>query len=132
VACPNCGVENEPGRKFCGECGTRLARTCASCGFANGATVRFCGECGNRLDDAAPGSSPAGSGPGAPSAQAFRPTQTAAAAAEAREILLGLGAAPFIARLDAALGATRENAGAGSRELREGSGAGEARSVAAG
>ena len=47
LGCPTCGAENEPGRKFCGECGTRLARTCAVCGFANGPTIRFCGECGS-------------------------------------------------------------------------------------
>ena len=33
--CPNCGTANEPGRKFCGECGTRLAVACANCGTAN-------------------------------------------------------------------------------------------------
>ena len=53
MTCPTCGAENEPGRKFCGECGTRLARTCPGCGFSNAPTVRFCGECGNRLDDVA-------------------------------------------------------------------------------
>src|SRR5690348_7019420 len=53
VICPACGTANEPGRKFCGECGTRLARTCQNCGFANAPTVRFCGECGTRLDESA-------------------------------------------------------------------------------
>ncbi len=51
MTCPTCGAGNEPGRKFCGECGSRLARTCAVCGFANGPTIRFCGECGNRLEE---------------------------------------------------------------------------------
>ena len=35
MTCPACGTPNEPGRKFCGECGTRLAATCPSCGTAN-------------------------------------------------------------------------------------------------
>ncbi|MGZ4140695.1 MAG: zinc-ribbon domain-containing protein, partial [Actinomycetota bacterium] len=25
MRCPNCGTENETGRKFCGECGNPLA-----------------------------------------------------------------------------------------------------------
>jgi class 3 adenylate cyclase/predicted ATPase len=49
VACLACGAENEPGRKFCGECGAALARLCAACGSPNPATVKFCGECGARL-----------------------------------------------------------------------------------
>jgi class 3 adenylate cyclase len=49
VNCPSCGTANEPGRKFCGECGSRLAQTCPSCGTANPPTARFCGECGNAL-----------------------------------------------------------------------------------
>ena len=28
MTCPSCGTPNEPGRKFCGECGTRLAAVC--------------------------------------------------------------------------------------------------------
>ena len=69
MTCPSCGASNEPGRKFCGECGARLARTCPNCGLANGPTVRFCGDCGTRLDEAAasaggaaPGSAPAAAG----------------------------------------------------------------------
>jgi hypothetical protein len=58
VICPACSSPNEPGRKFCGECGTRLAMVCASCGSANAATARFCGECGNLLA-VAPSTTPA-------------------------------------------------------------------------
>jgi class 3 adenylate cyclase/tetratricopeptide (TPR) repeat protein len=47
--CPTCGTLNESGRKFCGECGTRLAAACPSCGAVNGPTARFCGDCGTRL-----------------------------------------------------------------------------------
>jgi predicted ATPase/class 3 adenylate cyclase len=52
MRCPSCGTENEPGRKFCGECGTALARACAVCGTANGPAAKFCGECGALLTDA--------------------------------------------------------------------------------
>ena len=44
--CSNCGTENDPGRKFCVECGTRLAIACPACGAANGVGSKFCGECG--------------------------------------------------------------------------------------
>ncbi len=50
--CPLCGVENSGSRKFCGECGSALARMCGTCGSANESGVRFCGECGSALDDA--------------------------------------------------------------------------------
>ena len=70
MICTDCGTPNEPGRKFCGECGVRLAVACASCGSSNAPGTRFCGECGAALDPAA---SPAqhqaqqpGRGPGAP------------------------------------------------------------------
>jgi class 3 adenylate cyclase/tetratricopeptide (TPR) repeat protein len=53
MTCASCGAANEAGRKFCGECGNRLAATCPSCGTANGPTARFCGECGTPLAGAA-------------------------------------------------------------------------------
>src|SRR5918911_1563049 len=68
MLCPNCQTENEPGRKFCGECGSPLARVCPSCGAANTPTVKFCGECGTALTSAT--SAPAresGSVPAGPS-----------------------------------------------------------------
>ena len=49
VLCSSCGSANEPGRKFCGECGNALAQACPSCGAANSPTVKFCGECGTAL-----------------------------------------------------------------------------------
>jgi class 3 adenylate cyclase/predicted ATPase len=58
VNCPNCGAANEPGRKFCGECGQPLARACPSCGTPNPPTVKFCGECGTRLDETAAAPAP--------------------------------------------------------------------------
>ena len=49
MICPVCGTQNEPGRKFCGECGTRLGITCPDCGTINPPTAKFCGECGASL-----------------------------------------------------------------------------------
>jgi class 3 adenylate cyclase len=62
MTCPSCGTVNEAGRKFCGECGTRLAAVCPNCGTSNAPAARFCGECGTNLGAAAPvsGASPAG------------------------------------------------------------------------
>jgi class 3 adenylate cyclase/tetratricopeptide (TPR) repeat protein len=50
VACPVCGTENKPGRKFCSQCGTALAQACAACGAPNEPEDRFCGECGAALE----------------------------------------------------------------------------------
>jgi class 3 adenylate cyclase/predicted ATPase len=49
VICGSCGSENELGRKFCGECGSRLAAVCPSCGTPNAPGTKFCGECGTSL-----------------------------------------------------------------------------------
>ena len=49
TVCSSCGTENEPNRKFCGECGLALARACPSCGAANAPATKFCGECGSSL-----------------------------------------------------------------------------------
>ncbi len=84
LLCPTCGAATEPGRKFCGDCGTRLARTCPNCGFANGPTVRFCGECGERLDVAAAGAGPAaGAGAAVGGAGGIAPGSTGGAGAAA-------------------------------------------------
>ena len=50
MSCVACGVANDPGRKFCKECGARLSLGCATCGAANAAEDKFCGECGSPLD----------------------------------------------------------------------------------
>ncbi len=58
MRCPSCSTDNETGRKFCGECGTRLISGCPSCGAANAPGTKFCGECGAALtagDEAASG-----------------------------------------------------------------------------
>jgi class 3 adenylate cyclase/predicted ATPase len=53
MICPACGTENEPGRKFCLECGASLARRCEVCGTSNAPVAKFCGECGTALTDGA-------------------------------------------------------------------------------
>jgi hypothetical protein len=49
MRCTSCASENEPGRKFCGECGARLVVPCPSCGSSNAPGTKFCGECGSAL-----------------------------------------------------------------------------------
>jgi class 3 adenylate cyclase len=50
---------NEPGRKFCGECGAPLTLVCGSCGASNTPGVKFCGECGTALAANTPTAAPA-------------------------------------------------------------------------
>jgi len=75
LTCATCGAENEAARKFCLECGARLAAACPSCGESNPPGAKFCGECGARLSGAAapPGTAAqerqAGEAPGAPVAE---------------------------------------------------------------
>ncbi|HYK95381.1 MAG TPA: adenylate/guanylate cyclase domain-containing protein [Candidatus Dormibacteraeota bacterium] len=72
--CPTCGTPNELGRKFCGECGTKLATVCPSCGTTNPAGTRFCGECGTNLLGDAGAATRAGSAPLRPTPAAFDPS----------------------------------------------------------
>src|SRR4029450_6550585 len=67
MICSTCGSENEPGRKFCGECGASLAVQCPNCGTPNGPGAKFCGECGQALGKAV--LSPASSAPTSPVAE---------------------------------------------------------------
>jgi class 3 adenylate cyclase len=53
MSCATCGVFNDPGRKFCKDCGARLSLACASCGAPNAPGDKFCGECGTALVQAA-------------------------------------------------------------------------------
>jgi len=70
--CPTCGSFNDAGRKFCGECGTRLAAVCTNCGTPNLGGTKFCGECGTPM---APGAvAPlSGAQPAAPTVAANPP-----------------------------------------------------------
>jgi len=49
LSCANCGTQNDPERKFCVECGQRLAAQCPVCGTENPTGAKFCGECGTTL-----------------------------------------------------------------------------------
>jgi len=52
--CPKCHSANPPEMRFCGACGTALARLCAKCGFSNPAGFKFCGGCAAPLLGTAP------------------------------------------------------------------------------
>ncbi len=73
VNCPACGTLNDAGRKFCGECGSRLTAICASCGAANSPSARFCGDCGSRLSLDAGSEPVAGVAPARPGRRRRRP-----------------------------------------------------------
>jgi membrane protease subunit (stomatin/prohibitin family) len=50
VACPSCGNQNNPGAKFCTECGTKVgAATCPNCKADVPANAKFCNECGTKI-----------------------------------------------------------------------------------
>ncbi|MGE5252995.1 MAG: double zinc ribbon domain-containing protein, partial [Planctomycetaceae bacterium] len=49
MKCPKCQAENPGGMRFCGACGTRLARICPSCNFSNPPQFKYCGGCGRPL-----------------------------------------------------------------------------------
>jgi class 3 adenylate cyclase len=49
LTCGQCGQTSPDGKRFCGSCGTPLARPCAGCGEANPAEYVFCGVCGQPL-----------------------------------------------------------------------------------
>ena len=63
MICSNCGTANEPGRKFCKECGTPLAVACPNCGASNAPDAKFCGECGTSLAGSASAAIVAPAGP---------------------------------------------------------------------
>jgi class 3 adenylate cyclase/tetratricopeptide (TPR) repeat protein len=49
MKCQNCQSENRDSRKFCAECGAKLALICPKCGSENLLIEKFCGECGYDL-----------------------------------------------------------------------------------
>jgi class 3 adenylate cyclase len=53
AVCGACGTTNREGRRFCAQCGARLAIECPSCRTTNEPGERFCGECGTALADPA-------------------------------------------------------------------------------
>ena len=61
--CSNCGTENEPGRKFCKECGSALVIVCDACSAPNAPDSKFCGECGATIGTSAAPPVPAAATP---------------------------------------------------------------------
>ena len=59
MVCGACGSPNPGNRKFCGECGARLATACPTCGAVLDAGQKFCGECGSLVAQPAAGPVPA-------------------------------------------------------------------------
>jgi class 3 adenylate cyclase len=53
IKCSNCGFENEPGSRFCENCGRPLERRCPNCGNPASATAKFCRFCGWDLSESA-------------------------------------------------------------------------------
>src|SRR4029077_1160872 len=49
MTCPSCGRQNRAERRFCTECGGRLAPVCPSCGARIEGPEKFCGACGAQL-----------------------------------------------------------------------------------
>jgi len=49
MICASCGTMNDPGFKFCSNCGTALTRVCPSCDTANDPAFNFCSNCGTGL-----------------------------------------------------------------------------------
>ena len=52
VECPECHSPVRVGAKFCGECGTPMAKHCTNCNAELSATAKFCGECGTPVTPA--------------------------------------------------------------------------------
>ncbi|MGD9034797.1 MAG: adenylate/guanylate cyclase domain-containing protein, partial [Desulfobacteraceae bacterium] len=49
MECPKCQTENPEGKKFCRECGAKLALACPQCAAEILPGDKFCGECGHNL-----------------------------------------------------------------------------------
>jgi hypothetical protein len=48
--CPKCQTANPEGKKFCRQCGAKLALACPQCAAEILPGDKFCGECGHNLD----------------------------------------------------------------------------------
>lgn len=49
MRCPNCGLPNPDGKRFCSSCGTAIPPYCPKCGAVVRAGDGFCGSCGAKL-----------------------------------------------------------------------------------
>jgi class 3 adenylate cyclase/tetratricopeptide (TPR) repeat protein len=100
MRCAVCGTDNEPGRKFCGECGSALAVVCPNCGTPNNPGSKFCGECGTAFTGVAASAARAAA-PGPPVATA--PAEAAVAERRLVTVLFAdlVGFTPFAEGRDA-------------------------------
>jgi len=48
--CPDCGLLNPEGQRFCTQCGATVVRTCPHCEHDSWAGAEYCGNCGRPLD----------------------------------------------------------------------------------
>jgi class 3 adenylate cyclase/tetratricopeptide (TPR) repeat protein len=54
MTCPRCQAVNREDRRFCEDCGARLAAACAACGAEVTPGKKFCGSCGSAISAAPP------------------------------------------------------------------------------
>ena len=59
MECPKCRFDNPDELRFCGNCGTALAKTCPKCRFSNPPLFNYCGHCGYDFRGASSGEPPA-------------------------------------------------------------------------
>lgn len=48
TVCPDCGLSNKRGDKYCANCGKNLTKYCITCGTEAPLERRYCAECGER------------------------------------------------------------------------------------
>ena len=58
MRCPSCHHDNRSDRRFCTQCGTKLAVGCPSCGAPIEVGEKFCGGCGAALTIGGPTTTP--------------------------------------------------------------------------
>ena len=51
MLCPNCSFDSPHDMRYCGMCGTRIARECPNCQSVLPLDFRFCGKCGVQFED---------------------------------------------------------------------------------
>jgi predicted amidophosphoribosyltransferase len=103
TTCPSCNAQNDPGNRFCDQCGTRLsgatapaavpppppqsaaAQRCPACGANVLPGEAFCESCGANLQSAPSAPVTPAATPSAPADTAFQPTLPATPAPTPRE-----------------------------------------------
>lgn len=51
IVCPKCGRINNPGSRFCDQCGSPLVKICPHCHAENNPGDSYCSKCGEKLDE---------------------------------------------------------------------------------